>query len=499
MVAGLVAQGYPPAVAGLPAPGAPIAGARPAPPTRSTASQRPLAATAVVAAMIAGGLLARDVRVGLALVGACAFATLILVDVPLAIAAWVPIAWIEYSHLTGRAPVIATVMLVLGWVATRKARGRSLRVGAEERTAILAIGLLLVWLTLSVAWASERSVAWEEAKSWYIAAAAFFVIVNAMASPRNVRILVVAFVVGALVSIIVGLSGHGGLTTNADALDLATRQRFAGGEGDPNYLAAGLVAAIALAAGLLPSIRDPIARLGLVASIVAIAAALAATESRGGLIGALVALVAAIVLARRQRLQATAFGVCAIAAAAAFFLASPSALHRVTSFNAGGNGRAELWTVGWRMTEDHPVTGVGLAAFQTEAKNYVREPGSLEFVRLIVDEPHVTHNVYLQQLAETGVVGLVLLLVVIGGSLGAAARAARRFDALGDPALATLARAVISASIGFLTASLFISNSTDKRLWILLALGPAMLGAAHRGQHANQHVRSVTHGSMTRR
>jgi O-antigen ligase len=430
--------------------------------------------------MIAGGLLARELKVGLALVAACGFATLVLVDVPLAIAAWVPIAWIEYSHVTGKAPVIATVVLLLGWIATRKARGKSLRVGNEDRTAMLAIGLLLVWLTLSVAWASERSPAWAEAKSWYAAAAAFFLVANAMASPRNVRILVITFVVGALVSILVGLSGHGGLTTNADAVDLATRQRFAGGQGDPNYLAAGLVAAIALAAGLLPSIRDPIARLGLVASIVAIAAALAATESRGGLIGALVAIVAAVVLARRQRLQAAAFGVCAIAAAAAFFLASPSALHRVTSFNAGGDGRAELWKVGWRMTEGHPVTGVGLAAFQTEAKNYVREPGSLEFVRLIVDEPHVTHNVYLQQLAETGVVGLALLLAVIGASLGAAARAARRFEALGDPALATLARAVIVASIGFLTASLFISNSTDKRLWIILALGPALLGAAHR-------------------
>jgi hypothetical protein len=39
---------------------------------------------------------------------------------------------------------------------------------------------------------------------------------------------------------------------------------------------------------------------------------------------------------------------------------------------------------------------------------------------------------------------------------------------------------VIIASVGFLTASLFISDGTDKRLWIVLALGPALLGAAHR-------------------
>jgi O-antigen ligase len=456
----------------------PLAGTRSAPLTRSTVPQVLVAAAALLLAVLAGGTLTRNVGLGLALVGACGFITLVFLDLPLAIAAWVPVAWIEYSHLTGRAPVIATVLLVVAWLGTRRARGTVPYTG--DRTVMLAVGVLLVWLTLSIAWASDRSIAWVEAKAWYGAAAGFFVVASAMASPRNVRMLALAFVLGALVSIIVGLTGHGGLTTTADALDLATRQRFSGGEGDPNYLAAGLVAAIALAAGLLASARDPIAKLGLGAAIAAIAAALAATESRGGLIGALVALVAALVLARRQRLQAAAFGVFVIAAAGAFFLASPSALHRATNFNAGGTGRAELWTVGWRMAGDHPVVGVGLAGFQTAAKDYVRQPGSLQFVRLIVDEPHVTHNVYLQQLAETGIVGLALLLAVIGACLAAAGRAARRFDARGDPALAALARASVVAMIGFLTASLFISNSTDKRLWIILALGPALLGVARR-------------------
>jgi O-antigen ligase len=130
------------------------------------------------------------------------------------------------------------------------------------------------------------------------------------------------------------------------------------------------------------------------------------------------------------------------------------------------------------MAGDHPIAGVGLNDFQIEAKNYTREPGSLEFVRLIVDEPHVAHNLYLQQLAETGIVGLVLLLAAVGACLAAALRAAQQFDAGGDPALAALARASTVAMIGFLTASLFVSDGTDKRLWIILALGPALLGAA---------------------
>ena len=92
----------------------------------------------------------------------------------------------------------------------------------------------------------------------------------------------------------------------------------------------------------------------------------------------------------------------------------------------------------------------------------------------------MTHNLYLQQLAETGVVGLALLLAIIAASCGAGMRAARRFDERGEPALAALARSSLVALIGFLTASLFISDGTDKRLWILLALGPTLWIVARR-------------------
>jgi len=90
----------------------------------------------------------------------------------------------------------------------------------------------------------------------------------------------------------------------------------------------------------------------------------------------------------------------------------------------------------------------------------------------------VTHNVYLQQLAETGIVGLALLLVVCAACAAGAQIAAGRFEAAGDRAMAALARASTVAMIGLLAASFFISNSTDKRLWIVLALGPALLAAA---------------------
>jgi O-antigen ligase len=449
-------------------------------PARPALLQALIAGGALLVALLAGALLTRSLVLGLALVGVCAFVTLVLLDLPLAIAAWVPVAWIEYSNLTGRAPVLGTVLLVVAWLGVSRARGVSLDAGGAVRPVMLALGLLLVWITLSVAWSGDRSLAWAETKSWYGAAAGFFLVATVPWSARTVRLVGFAFVAGALVAVVVGLSGHGGLSTTADAVDLATRRRFSGGAGDPNYLAAGLVAAIALAAGLLLSVRDPIAKVGLGAATAGLALALAATESRGGVIGAAAALVAAVILARGHRAQTAVVGVFVIAAVGAFLLATPGALERTTSFNAGGDGRTELWLVASRMSEDHPVAGVGIANFPFESHKYVREPGNLSFVRLIVDEPLVAHNIYLQQLAETGLVGLALLMCVIVACLASALRAARRFDELGDSPLAALARAAAVAMVGFLVASTFISDSTDRRLWIVLALGPALLGLARR-------------------
>ena len=49
-----------------------------------------------------------------------------------------------------------------------------------------------------------------------------------------------------------------------------------------------------------------------------------------------------------------------------------------------------------------------------------------------MDEPHVAHNIYLGFLAELGIVGLGLFLVIVGGSLRTAALAARGFARSGD-------------------------------------------------------------------
>ena len=122
----------------------------------------------------------------------------------------------------------------------------------------------------------------------------------------------------------------------------------------------------------------------------------------------------------------------------------------------------------------------GAGNFEAVESHFVLRPGSISRIQYLTDVPHLVHNTYLQLLAETGVVGLALYLLVLAGSLRAAWLAVGRFEALGRPDYADLARAVLMGTIGMLVALFFISDGDDLRLWVLLAMGPALLTLAGR-------------------
>jgi O-antigen ligase len=68
--------------------------------------------------------------------------------------------------------------------------------------------------------------------------------------------------------------------------------------------------------------------------------------------------------------------------------------------------RMAHWQAGWRMFEDQPLTGVGAGNFNEAYPDYyVRE--TFQF-----SQGHA-HNFYIHMLAENGIVGLALYLVVI--------------------------------------------------------------------------------------
>jgi O-antigen ligase len=439
---------------------------------------------AVSAAFVIGISLGVRTGAGVGLVAALLYVPLALTNLPLALALWLPIVFVMRIGIVPLAPIVGLLLLALALLGTLRTRDGAERAALRTASPQLgALALLLVWLLLSASQAGDPGRSLDDALQWMLAGLVFVVVVGGAATGRSARWVATAFVLGSVGSVLIGVVAPD-VQIASSALETASqadRSRLSGGSGDPNYLAAGIVPALVLLAGLVRRGRS-LANLGLLVGAGILTLGLAATESRGGLVAAVVAIVAAFAFFRGRRPQVVILVALLIGLAAGWFSVYPSALERFTTFDEGGTGRTELWGVAWEMARDHPIGGVGLNNFVLESKDYVRRPGGLEFVELIAERPRVAHNVYLQLLAETGVVGLALFLALLFLCVRAAWLAAGTFDARGDPELAALSRSVIVAVAAAATASLFISNGTDWRLWVLIGLGPALLAAARDGE-----------------
>jgi hypothetical protein len=91
-----------------------------------------------------------------------------------------------------------------------------------------------------------------------------------------------------------------------------------------------------------------------------------------------------------------------------------------------GSGRYDFYRVALDEFAGHPALGIGVDNFQQQYLKHGRSD----------ETPRYPHSVELRTLAETGLAGLLLGLVGLGGALVAGGRALRRSDPLGRTAAA---------------------------------------------------------------
>jgi O-antigen ligase len=435
---------------------------------------------ALLSAVLVGVALARSIPLAVALLVALFYAPLVLVNLPLGVIAFVPILFFTAVPAFRFGPTLAGSLLVLAWVgALIGRRSEIVRLIREQRRYLVLAGALILWVNLSLAWSREPAAGSSFHFGWMQGAALYLIVVTTLVTRRHLRLAAAAFVVGAVASVVAGLSG--GLETSQSAIELASNEgRLGGGSGDPNYLAAGIVPAVLLAVGLAVSTRSVLVRIACASAVVVLVIGFSAAESRGGLVAAATATIGAIVFFKRARAQVIAVLLIGLAAGAVWFSVNPEAWQRISSFDASGTGRSELWSIGWQMGLDNPVAGVGLQNFLVESSAYVDRSGPLKFVDFITERPLVVHNVYIQTFAELGAIGLALYLALVIASLQAARLAARRFEQRGDRDMANLARAALVAGLATMAGSFFISDAHQARNWLNYALGPALLAASAR-------------------
>ena len=232
--------------------------------------------------------------------------------------------------------------------------------------------------------------------------------------------------------------------------------------GNPNDLGAIALLQLSMAVMLLESEPKGWVRWCAVLGVILIPMLILMTQSRGVFLGLLVFI--AITLAGHRRRLRLLFRVGVIALLLSTVVpasvwdrfgtlrhaTSTTTLDEVDGAEGSARQRYEIWRVGWTISREHPLTGVGLGAYKPNHEQYALRP---EF-NPTAQGGRDTHSLYLNVLAETGYPGFILYLGMLLTVLITAERTRRRCRGVLD----TAARQILvleAGLIAFLAAATF--------------------------------------------
>lgn len=440
-----------------------------------------VAAAVCLGAAAIGVLAGRSPSAAVGLAAVFAFIPIVIGRYTLGVGIFIVSTFLGISGTAQKGMGLLVILVALGILMTEHADNEvSVNFFSHHKRLTLLLLAYLAWCVLGLTWATSSGDVLSSLERYAPNFLVFVVVYAAARDRRDILLLAAFFLLGSAVAAGDAVlapppaSAYGGVT------------RAGGTFGDPNYLAAVLVMGFAISVAL--SRARSLTVFGQATSAAAGLLCLVAilfTVSRGGLIALGVAIIAGICIAGRWRARlAFAAVVAALAGAGYLFVVAPAATRaRLTSNPNGGSGRTTIWKVGWREAENNLIKGVGAGNFSVAGAKYVIEPGLINhdaasYTAYFIDTPTVAHNTYLEVLAEEGIIGSVLFFAIIIGSLECIRRAANSFRASGDEEMELLSYAILCGVIGFLAASFFLSEEYSKQLYLLLAMGPALVKVA---------------------
>lgn len=438
-----------------------------------------LAFLAVCVGLVAGV----DPRLAVAGSLGISFLLMMLADLRIGLGIFVAVTFLETTSVVpglGLAK-LAGGALALSWLALVLTQPSSRDFVWSEHPLFTAVLVAFVtWLGLSVVWAPEPGEGVSHWMRYALNAAVVPIVFTAIRSKDDLKTVVGAFVVGA------GFTAVMALITPPDPELMDNVARITSTIGDPNELAATLAAGFMLSVAMSRAqSRGTVARFAFVSIGVICVIASILTVSRGGVIALTAALLFSPLLARKK-LQTAGIVATALVLIAGFILVlAPSGTVERLTDRDGGSGRTDIWKVATRIIEDRPISGVGVGNFPNASVSYVITPGAVDS-KTLISQPSVAHNMYLEIWAESGIIGLLLFLGVLGSCLGFAVIATKRFAAAGDPAMSAVAAGIALALVALFTAYTFLSEQTGNKLWVLLALCPALLSIANESLRKSQ-------------
>jgi tetratricopeptide (TPR) repeat protein len=247
-----------------------------------------------------------------------------------------------------------------------------------------------------------------------------------------------------------------------------------------NSLFAGSVCGMALPVAVALAVRASArARLAWFAAALALGAGLWATSSRSGILGAMagVAVVALVTPGRWRRVlvRASAAGALVALLLAVVVVWHPGAehapgplAHRQVLRTESLTIRGGEWSAAWHVWLSRPLVGTGPDTFANSSPRHRSRDDAKRFGLRIADKPH---NLYLEYLASTGIIGLVAFLAFVVAVVRRAA----------DDEVSV---ALLALGASYLVASAFSFDTPATTPVAFVAAGLLMASAAAPGRGA---------------
>jgi O-antigen ligase len=252
---------------------------------------------------------------------------------------------------------------------------------------------------------------------------------------------------------------------------------------NPNDLAALTLPILAMSIAVLQGEREKKKfrkggwiRLSALAGVIVLPALIFVTQSRGGI---LALFTMGLLVLVQYRKEARSFAVLVLVAGVIGLAAPPDVWTRLGGLSKAGDSetlgqvdvegsadqRFEIWRVAGAIIADNPVTGIGLGGYPKTHQQYALSSRFKPTARGTRD----THSIYLNVLAETGIVGFLLLMGMLATALLQGWRAAKEMETR-DPGAAKQMRTLNIGLIAFMQAGIFGTLHRVAFLYVYLAV-----------------------------
>jgi putative inorganic carbon (HCO3(-)) transporter len=319
--------------------------------------------------------------------------------------------------------------------------------------AVVAAFAFILFVAISVIASPDPGVGITKLQRYAFLALFFFIVVQQLYDRTRLlmamRVLIASLSAAAVWGLVLFLSGKA--------------ERASGPISDPNDFA--YLLAVMLPVCLYLIIDDRALRWLWLACFTAMVGGTLAALSRGAFVALGVTLVW-VVLTGRVRLGGLLVSVLAVFVTLLVGLTLWGGVinERVQSKQQIGSenasSRLDLWSGAVRMAMDRPITGVGAGRFGAESVNYVRNNP------IILQNP-VTHNSYLEILAESGPFSLAAFLAFIGACWLTLARTFRTARAQRHPEDVRQASALQAALLIAIVGGMFVSAQVESPFWMI--------------------------------